>query len=135
MLLLLLVGIFAAVRVYIVVRDGGGKPGMIQCDQGTEFTSTGMDHWPYWNNVGLDFSCPGTPGDNARNEAFNGTVRRECLSQHCLVDLSDASGVLDSWRNEYNNDRPHSSLGYITPAGFRAGCGRKDDPAGAEKCR
>ena len=123
----------AAILSGLVERHG--KPGTIQCDQGTEFTSMAMDHWAYWNNVGLDFSRPGTPGDNARNEAFNGTVRRECLSQHYFVDLSDASGVLDSWRNEYNNDRPHGSLGYITPAGFRAGWGRKDDPAGAEKCR
>ena len=111
-----------------------GKPGTIQCDQGTEFTSMAMDLWAYWNQVGLDFSRPGTPGDNARNEAFNGTVRRECLSQHYFRDLADASGVLNSWRNEYSNDRPHGSLGYITPAGFRAGWSNKDDPARADKC-
>ncbi len=77
-----------------------GTPETIQCDQGTEFTSMAMDHWAYWNTVGLDFSRPGTPGDNARNEAFNGTVRRECLSQHYFWDISEATVVLDSWRND-----------------------------------
>jgi len=112
-----------------------GKPETIQCDQGTEFTSMAMDHWAYWNKVGLDFSRPGTPGDNARNEAFNGTVRRECLSQHYFLNLEEASGVLDSWKEEYNNDRPHGSLGHITPAYFRAGVTKKNDPARAEECR
>ena len=59
-----------------------GKPRSIQCDQGTEFTSLAMDHWGYWNKVGLDFSRRGRPGDNARNEAFNSLVRRECLTHH-----------------------------------------------------
>jgi putative transposase len=57
-----------------------GKPELIQCDQGTEFTSLAMDHWAYWNKIELDFSRRGKPGDNARNEVFNGTVRRECLT-------------------------------------------------------
>ncbi len=112
-----------------------GTPETIQCDQGTEFTSMAMDHWAYWNKVGLDFSRPGTPGDNARNEAFNGTVRRECLSQHYFWDISEATVVLDSWRNEYNNDRPHGSLGHIPPAWFKAGWSTKDGPVGAAKCR
>ena len=106
-----------------------GKPETIQCDQGTEFTSLAMDHWAYWNKVGLDFSRPGTPGDNARNETFNGTVRRECLTQHYFWDLDDASKVLDSWKEEYNKDRPHGSLGHIPPACFRANWSNIHDPA------
>jgi putative transposase len=62
------------------LRSTRGLPEVIQCDQGTEFTSLAMDHWAYWNRVRLDFSRRGRPGDNAINEAFNGTVRRECLS-------------------------------------------------------
>jgi putative transposase len=122
----------AAILSDLVERHG--KPGTIQCDQGTEFTSMAMDHWAYWNKVGLDFSRPGAPGDNARNEAFNGTVRRECLSQHYFLNITEASVVLDSWRNEYNNERPHGSLGHLSPAGFRTGWSDKDDPARAEKC-
>lgn len=111
-----------------------GTPETIQCDQGSEFTSMAMDHWAYWNKVALDFSRPGTPGDNARNEAFNGTVRRECLSQHYFLNITEAAAVLSSWGNEYNNERPHGSLGQIPPAWFMAGWNTKDDPARSEKC-
>ncbi len=68
----------------------------------------------------LDFSRSGKPGDNALNEAFNGSVRRECLSQHYFLDLSEARRVLDDWKDEYNNERPHSSLKQIPPALIRA---------------
>jgi putative transposase len=96
-----------------------GMPEVIQCDQGTEFTSVAMDLWAYWNLVRMDFSRPGRPGDNAVNEAFNGTVRRECLSQHYFLNLKEANRTLENWRHEYNNDRPHSSLEQIPPARFR----------------
>lgn len=97
-----------------------GPPDMIQCDQGTEFTSMAMDHWAYWNRIKIDFSRPGRPGDNARNEAFNGIVRRECLSQHYFMDLEEAQQILDDWRLDYNITRPHGSLEQITPAEFKA---------------
>ncbi len=105
-----------------------GKPRTIQCDQGTEFTSMAMDHWAYWNKIGLDFSRPGTPGDNARNEAFNGTVRRECLTLHYFLNLRDAESMLSAWQLDYNNERPHGSLGQIPPAEFRAGLIEEEDP-------
>jgi putative transposase len=105
-----------------------GLPEVIQCDQGTEFTSLAMDHWAYWNRVRLDFSRRGRPGDNAVNEAFNGTVRRECLSQHYFLDLEEAQQMLGRWRNEYNNDRPHGSLGQVPPADFRAEWSSTQDP-------
>jgi putative transposase len=98
----------------------GGLPLVIPCDQGTEFTSMAMDHWAYWNKVQIDFSRPGKPGDNAVNEAFNGNLRRECLSQHYFFDLPEARTILENWRNEYNNDRPHGSLGQISPSQFGA---------------
>ena len=102
------------------LRVGRGLPEVIQCDQGTEFTSMAIDHWAYWNQVRLDFSRPGTPGDNAINEAFNGSVRRECLSQHYFLSITDARATLENWRIDYNNERPHSSLDQIPPARFRA---------------
>jgi len=107
--------------------DQHGKPETIQCDQGTEFTSLAMDHWAYWNQVGLDFSRPGRPGDNARNEAFNGTVRRECLTLHYFLSLQDAERRLSEWKFEYNNERPHGSLGQIPPAEYRAGLTLEED--------
>lgn len=105
-----------------------GKPKTIQCDQGTEFTSMTMDHWAYWNKIGLSFSRPGRPGDNARCEAFNSLVRRECLTLHYFLDIKDAEVMLRSWKEEYNNDRPHGSLDQSTPARYRAGWTKDNDP-------
>lgn len=106
-------------RVLASIAQARGLPRVIQCDQGTEFTSTTVDHWAYWNHVEMDFSRPGKPGDNAVNEAFNGVVRRECLSQHYFLDLREAARVLEAWRMEYNNERPHGSLDQLAPINFR----------------
>lgn len=112
-----------------------GQPQTIQCDQGTEFTSMALDHWAYWSKVGLDFSRPGRPGDNARNEAFNSVVRRECLTLHYFSSLTEAESVLLSWKNEYNNERPHGSLGQIPPAEFRSGWTEAEAPGWLENSR
>ena len=98
-----------------------GLPTTINVDNGTEFTSRAFDHWAYTNHVQLDFSRPGKPTDNAMIESFNASVRRECLSEHYFSTLIDAQTVLGRYRDEYNNQRPHSSLGNETPAHFRAG--------------
>jgi putative transposase len=108
----------AAVLTALIAQEG--RPTTIQCDQGTEFTSLAMDAWAYWQHIPLDFSRRGTPGDNAVNEAFNGSLRRECLSQHHFWSFEDAQQILDTWRDEYNNERPHSSLHDLPPAHFRA---------------
>ena len=78
----------------------GGLPPIVQCDNGTEFTSTALDHWAYWNKVQLDYSRPGKPVDNCVCEAFNGSLRRECLSQHWFATLAEAQLVLDAWRQD-----------------------------------
>lgn len=97
-----------------------GAPRVIQCDQGTEFTSIALDQWAYWNKVQLDFSRRGTPSDNAVCEAFNGSVRRECLSQAYFLNYVDARQALKKWKDDYNNVRPHSSLHDLSPAQCRA---------------
>lgn len=116
---------FRAEDVCRILSEAGerrGKlPELISVDNGTEFTSKALDHWAYWNRVRLDFSRPGKPTDNAHIEAFNGSLRRECLSQHWFLDLDDARGILSRWREDYNNVRPHSSLGHLSPVHFRAG--------------
>lgn len=66
-----------------------------------------------------DFSRRGKPGDNARNEGFNRSVRREVLSQHCFLSLLEAQQELIRWRREYNNERPHGSLEQATPSQYR----------------
>ena len=99
----------------------GSLPPIIQCDYGTEFTSTALDHWAYWNRVQLDFSRPGKPVDNSVCEAFNGSLRRECLTRHWFASLAEAQAELNAWREDYNNCRPHTGLGLQTPAHIRAG--------------
>ena len=103
-------------RVLSAAGEERGLPALISVDNGTEFTSKALDHWAYWNRVQLDFSRPGKPTDNAHAEAFNASLRRECLSQHWFTDLADAERTLRAWRDEYNNVRPHSSLANHPPA-------------------
>ena len=98
-----------------------GYPASIRVDQGSEFISRDLDLWAYTRGVVLDFSRPGKPTDNAHVEAFHGTLRRECLSQHWFLDLEDAKRTLEAWRLDYNNHRPHSALGQMPPAQFRGG--------------
>ena len=63
----------------------------------------------------LDFSRPGKPTDNAFIEAFNGRFRQECLSMHWFLSLADARERREAWRSFYNEDRPHSAIGYKVP--------------------
>ena len=77
--------------------------------RGTEFTSTALDHWAYRNKVPLDVTRPGKPVDNGVCEAFNGSLRRECLSLQWLASLDEAKRVLSSWQDDDNNTRPHKS--------------------------
>jgi putative transposase len=101
-----------------------GLPTVIQCDNGTELTSRALDHWAWTSKVVLDFSRPGKPTDNATIESFNASVRRECLSEHYFSTLAEAGIVLGIFRDEYNNHRPHSSLGQKTPPRSAPGPGR-----------
>ena len=103
-----------------VIRERGA-PRSIQVDNGTEFTSVAMDRWAYWNGVTLDFSRPGKPQDSALIEAFNSRFRQECLNEHWFLSLEDAKEKVETWRCHYNEQRPHSSLGYQTPADYLSG--------------
>ena len=81
--------------------------------------SWSMDQWAYWNQVKLDFSRPGKPTDNAFIESFNRKFREECLSQNWFLSLQDSREKIESWRKDYNETWPHSSLGNRTPLEFR----------------
>jgi putative transposase len=91
-------------------------PKVIQVDNGPEFISRALDAWAYRNGVVLDFSRPGKPTDNAVVEAFNARVRAEFLSPNLFMNLEEAKIQLERFRIDYNSCRPHSSLGYLTPA-------------------
>ncbi len=85
---------------------------------GHEFVSKSLDWWAYFNGVKLDFSRPGKPTDNAFIESFNGKFRQECLNQHWFLSLEDAQDVIEAWRKDYNQHRPHSALGDRSPVEF-----------------
>ena len=87
-------------------------------DNGPEFISKILDKWAYENGVTLDFSRPGKPTDNAFVESFNGSFRDECLNVNWFLSLQDARAKIEAWRVDYNNYRPHSSLGDMTPSDF-----------------
>lgn len=71
--------------------------------------------WAAQRGVILDFIEPGKPVENAFVESFNGKFRDECLNQHWFLDLTDARRTIEAWRQHYNEQRPHSALGYQTP--------------------
>jgi putative transposase len=100
------------------IRGQRGVPKMLFCDNGSEFTSQAMDLWAYGNGVRIDFSRPGKPTDNAHVESFNGTFRAECLNAHWFGTLTEAKQVIEAWRQEYNESRPHRALGERTPNEF-----------------
>jgi len=95
-----------------------GVPDRIQCDNGSEFISKVLDKWAYEYGVTMDFSRPGKPMDNAMIESFNGSFRDECLNVNWFLSLEDAREKIETWRQEYNEFRPHSSLDGLTPKQF-----------------
>jgi len=97
-----------------------GKPRSIRVDNGPEFAGRLLDQWAYLNKVELDFSRPGKPSDNAYIEAFNSRVRQECLNASWFLSVSDARQRINEWRIDYNENRPHTALGNLTPSAFAA---------------
>ena len=95
-----------------------GVPEVIRVDNGPEFTGKALDEWAYRNKVKLDFIQPGKPIQNAFIESFNGTFRAECLNDNWFSSLQDARRIIEEWRIDYNQERPHSSLGGQTPSEF-----------------
>lgn len=99
-----------------------GVPKSIRLDNGPEFVSKALDKWAYENRVELEFSRPGKPIDNAFIESFNGSFRDECLNTNWFLSLDDAQDKIEAWRQDYNNFRPHSSLGNLTPMEYAGTC-------------
>ncbi len=95
-----------------------GTPGRIRTDNGSEFISKVLDRWAYEQRTEMDFSRPGKPTDNAFIESFNGSFRDECLNAHWFLSLEDAQNKVEKWRQDYNEFRPHSAIGNLTPSAF-----------------
>lgn len=110
-------------------------PARIKCDNGPEFTSKALDKWAYEHRVELDFSRPGKPTDNGYIESFNGRFRDECLNVNWFLSLEDAQRKIEVWRRDYNESRPHSSLGNLTPIEFALHSGQLSGMEGLERRR
>ena len=96
-----------------------GYPSTITVDNGPEFISKALDLWAYQNGVRLDFIRPGKPPtENGLIESFNGKLRDECLNVNLFVSIADVAFKLEAWRKDYNEARPHSSIGNLTPSEF-----------------
>lgn len=95
-----------------------GLPKEILTDNGPEFTSNLLNAWAYDHTVEHLFIDPGKPMQNGYIESFNGKLRAECLNQHWFKSVSEAKDIIEHWRLEYNQVRPHSSLGNLTPAEY-----------------
>jgi putative transposase len=87
-------------------------------DNGPEFISKSLDDWAHWKGVRLDFTRPGKPTDNGLVESFNGRLRDELLNQTVFADILDAQKKIESWQSEYNELRPHSSIGNRSPSEY-----------------
>jgi putative transposase len=101
-----------------------GLPERLVTDNGPEFTSRALDAWAYARGVQLQFIEPGKPVQNAYVESFNGKIRDECLNEHWFVALDEARSLIEQWRQDYNEQRPHSSLGNQTPQEFARAAAR-----------
>src|SRR5712672_1693834 len=97
-----------------------GKPGMIVSDNGTEFTSNAMLAWAQENGITWHFIAPGKPMQNGFCESFNGRMRDELLTESLFFGLDHARIKIADWADDYNEQRPHSALGYLTPAAYAA---------------
>jgi putative transposase len=97
------------------LADLRGLPLSITVDHGPEFEGQVLDAWAYQAGVRLSFIRPGKPVENAYIESFNGRFRDECLNEHWFLTMAHARRAIEAWRIEYNTERPHSSLGNLTP--------------------
>jgi putative transposase len=97
-----------------------GKPGVIVSDNGTEFTSNAMLAWAEENSITWHFIAPGKPMQNGFCESFDGRMRDELLNESLFFGLDYARTRIAEWANDYNGQRPHSALGYLTPAAYAA---------------
>ncbi|HSW72134.1 MAG TPA: IS3 family transposase [Chlamydiales bacterium] len=95
-----------------------GKPGEILSDNGTEFTSNAVLKWTQDDGLKWSYIQPGKPMQNGYVESFNGKVRDECLNENVFETLAEARVLIEMWRKDYNEERPHSSLKGLTPEAY-----------------
>lgn len=106
------------VRIFENLKAHRVLPEQLVCDNGSEFTSKAFRKWAAENGVEIHYIEKGKPTQNAFVESFNGKFRDECLNEEWFRDINHSREIIESWRVEYNTDRPHSGLGGLTPQEF-----------------
>ena len=95
-----------------------GAPRYLRSDNGPEFVATAVLRWLTESGIDTAYIAPGKPWQNGVDESFNGKFRDECLDMEWFRSRAEAVVVIEAWRRHYNEVRPHSSLGYLTPHEF-----------------
>lgn len=90
-------------------------PETIVLDNGPDLISRVLDQWASTHQIQLQFTAPGKPIQNAFIESFNSRFRDECLNAHWFISLADAQMLIEAWRLDDNNERPHGALDHRTP--------------------
>jgi putative transposase len=106
------------VNVLERLSETRGLPEVITIDNGPEFAGKALDEWAYRKRIKLNFITPGKPVENAYAESFNGRLRDECLNTNWFMNLKQARNIIEDWRRDYNEVRPHSSLKNMTPVEY-----------------
>lgn len=105
-------------RILDRLATSRGLPKVIRSDNGKEFCGKAMVEWAHRRGVALRLIEPGKPNQNAYIESFNGRFRDECLNEHLFTNLLHARTVIETWRREYNEQRPKKALGGLTPVAY-----------------
>jgi putative transposase len=103
-----------------IIRQRGRGPELVRMDNGPEMTANALRDWCRFSGAGATFIEPGSPWQNPFVESFGSRVRDEVLSVEAFDSVLEAQTVINDWRNIYNKERPHSSLGWKTPAAYAA---------------
>jgi putative transposase len=106
------------IRVLEKVIGQRGQPANIRCDNGPEFISHSLQQWCENKQITLQYIQPGKPTQNAYIERKNGSMRREFLNAYLFSSLAEVRAMSEEWRIDYNTERPHKSLGYLSPTKY-----------------
>ena len=108
------------VRVLSQLIESRGAPAIIKSDNGPELVAQHVQDWLKDRGIDTKYIEPGSPWQNGHNESFNGVLRDGCLNRWAFFSVREARMVVESWRHEYNEERPHGALNQITPAAYAA---------------
>jgi putative transposase len=107
------------IGVLVQLVAAHGAPAYLRSDNGSEFVAVVVQAWLAQRQIQTLYIDPGCPWQNGKDERFNGTVRDECLNMQLFASVAEAHVRLETFRHHYNDDRPHSRLGYQTPSEFK----------------